>query len=143
MNWLIKEEPGSYSFDQLTADGGACWSGVRNPLAQRHLKAIRKGDRILYYHTGTVRAIVGLCRAKTSAFQDPADRTGRYAAVDIVPVRALPRPVTLAELKTNKRFASHPLVRISRLSVMPISDAELREIERLAGSKARSRRAVK
>lgn len=136
MNWLIKEEPGSYSFDQLTADGGACWSGVRNPLAQRHLKAIKKGDRVLYYHTGTVRSIVGLCRAKTTAYQDPADPTGRYAVVDIVPVRRLPRPVTLAEIKTKKSFATHPLVRISRLSVMPISDRELREIERLAAKAA-------
>jgi len=132
MNWLIKEEPRSYSFDRLTRDGRTRWSGVRNPLAQRHLKSIRKGDRILYYHTGSERAVVGIARAASDAYPDPADPSGGRAAFDIVPLGKLTRPVTLAEIKSRRVFERHPLVRISRLSVMPVSDRELREIERLA-----------
>lgn len=134
MNWLFKEEPGSYSFDQLTHDGGTRWSGVRNPLAQKHLKSVRKGDRILYYHTGNEKAVVGMARAATAPYADPADPTGRRSAVDIVPLRKLARPVTLAEIKGLRAFAGHPLVRIPRLSVMPISGSQLVAIERLARS---------
>jgi len=132
MNWLLKEEPKKYSFDNLAADRGTSWSGVRNPLAQRHLKSIRKGDRILYYHTGTERAVIGLARAASNAYPDPADASGRRVAVDIVPVRKLARPVPLAEMKPRSTFAGHPLIRIPRLSVLPITDRELEEIEKLA-----------
>jgi predicted RNA-binding protein with PUA-like domain len=124
MNWLVKEEPGSYSFDRLMEDRGTDWSGVRNPLAQKHLRAIRRGDGVLYYHTGTERAVVGIARAASDAAPDPADRTGRLATVRIVPVKKLPRPVPLAALKAEPSFAQHPLVRMGRLSVMPVSDRE-------------------
>lgn len=132
MNWLFKEEPGSYSFDQLTRDGGTRWSGVRNPLAQKHLKSVRKGDRILYYHTGSEKAVVGMARAATAPYPDHGDPTGRRAAVDILPLRKLARPVALAEIKRLRAFAGHPLLRIPRLSVMPISGRQLVAIERLA-----------
>lgn len=132
MNWLFKEEPGAYSFDQLTQDGGTRWSGVRNPLAQKHLKSVRKGDRILYYHTGPEKAVVGLARAATAPYPDPGDSTGRRAAVDILPLQKLARPVTLAEIRSLRAFAGHPLLRIPRLSVMPISEDQLAAIERLA-----------
>ena len=132
MNWLVKEEPKSYSFDQLVADGRTRWSGVRNPLAQKHLRSITGGDRILYYHTGTVRAVVGTARAAGAAFQDPADRTGRLHAVDIEPVAPLARPVPLDAIRKMKAFAGHPLLRIPRLSVMPISDAQWAAIEKAA-----------
>ena len=132
MNWLFKEEPGSYSFARLQKDGGTTWSGVRNPLAQKHLRAVRKGDRILYYHTGSERAIVGMALASSDPYPDPADKTKRRVAVDIAPVSLLASPVGLAAIKAHKAFASHPLVRMGRLSVMPISDAELAAIERLA-----------
>ena len=132
MNWLFKEEPGSYSFDRLTRDGKTSWSGVKNPLAQKHLRSVRAGDRILYYHTGTEKAVVGVARAATDPYPDPADPARRRVAVDIAAVRKLARPVGLTTLKARRSFAGHPLVRIPRLSVMPVSDKELREIERLA-----------
>ncbi|HZN02818.1 MAG TPA: EVE domain-containing protein [Candidatus Polarisedimenticolia bacterium] len=124
MNWLVKEEPDSYSFDRLVEDEGTDWSGVRNPLAQRHLRAIRRGDGIFYYHTGSERAVVGIARAASDAGPDPADRTGRNATVRIVPVKRLAHPVPLAALKADPAFAHHPIVRMGRLSVMPISDRE-------------------
>lgn len=132
MNWLVKEEPKSYSFDRLVADGRTRWSGVRNPLAQRHLRTIARGDRILYYHTGTVRAVVGIARAAGAAYPDPADRAGRLYAVDVIPVARLARPVSLETIRTLKVFAGHPLVRIPRLSVMPVSAEQWAAVERLA-----------
>ena len=132
MNWLFKEEPSSYSFDALVADGKATWSGVKNPLAQKHLHAVKKGDRIFYYHTGNEKSVVGIARAALDADADPADKSGKSAVVDIVPERKLPRPVTLAEIKGNRAFADFPLTRLPRLSVMPVSDREWSAIERLA-----------
>jgi predicted RNA-binding protein with PUA-like domain len=135
MNWLFKEEPTSYSFDDLVSDGRTRWSGVKNPLAQRHLHTVRSGDRVLYYHTGAEKAVVGIARAACDPYPDPADPSGRRAAVDISPDRKLGRPVTLAEIKRMKMFESHPLVRIPRLSVMPVGDREWSAILRLsAGS---------
>ncbi len=138
MNWLFKEEPTDYGFDRLVRDGATCWSGVRNPLARKHLRGVRKRDRILYYHTGKEKAIVGIARASSDARPDPADRTGRGVIVDIEPVRALPSPVPLSRIKALKSFASFPLVLIPRLSVMPVSDREWAEIERLARQRAQS-----
>ncbi len=132
MNWLFKEEPTHYSFDDFAADRKTVWSGVKNPLAQKHLHAIRKGDRIFYYHTGDEKAIVGVAKALGDAYPDPGDGTGRLAVVDIAPVKKLRRPVTLAEIKADAAFKTFPLVRIARLSVMPVSDAEWSRIERKA-----------
>src|SRR5262245_55922355 len=132
MNWLFKEEPSSYSFEQFTKDGGTVWSGVKNPLAQKHLRAVKKGDRIFYYHTGNQKAVVGIARAASDSYADPKDKTGKAVVVDVVPSRALPRPVTLSEIKASKAFASFPLTRLPRLSVMPVSDAEWKEIERMS-----------
>jgi predicted RNA-binding protein with PUA-like domain len=136
MNWLLKEEPSSYSFESLVRDGATRWSGVRNPLAQRHLAAVKKGDRLFYYHTGTERAIVGIARARGDARRDPDDPRGRAVIVEITPVGRLERPVTLAEIKTLKAFAGHPLVRIPRLSVMPIDDRQWAAVEKAARSPA-------
>jgi predicted RNA-binding protein with PUA-like domain len=135
MNWLFKEEPSSYSFDALKKDGGTVWAGVRNPLAQKHLRGVKKGDRIFYYHTGSEKAVIGVAKATSDAYPDPNDKTGKAAVVDIAPERALGRPVTLAEIKASKAFASFPLTRLPRLSVMPVTDTEWKEIERLAKSK--------
>ncbi len=135
MNWLFKEEPTHYSFDRLVRDGGTRWSGVRNPLARKHLREVRKGDRILYYHTGKEKAVVGIARASADSFPDPADRTGRGVVVDIEPVRALPAPVPLSRIKARTSFASFPLVRMPRLSVMPVSDREWAAIEKLASQR--------
>jgi predicted RNA-binding protein with PUA-like domain len=134
MNWLFKEEPSNYSFDALVKDKKTVWSGVRNPLAQKHLHAVKKGDRIFYYHTGDERAIVGTARALLDAYSDPADKTGKPAVVDVAPVAKLPRAVTLAEIKAEPAFKDFPLARISRLSVMPVTDAEWDRIIEMAGS---------
>jgi predicted RNA-binding protein with PUA-like domain len=133
MNWLVKEEPTHYAFDALVKDGRAVWSGVRNALAQKHLRAVEEGDRIFYYHTGDEKAVVGIAKALSAAYQDPEDATGKYVAVDIGPVKRLPRPVTLAEIKADPAFKDFPLVRIARLSVMPVTDAEWARIARMAG----------
>jgi predicted RNA-binding protein with PUA-like domain len=132
MNWLFKEEPSHYSFDALVKDKRTIWSGVKNPLAQKHLHAVRRGDRIFYYHTGDEKAVIGIAEALGDAYPDPGDKTGKQAVVDIGPVRKLPRPVTLAEIKADPAFADFALVRISRLSVMPVNDAQWKRIERLA-----------
>jgi predicted RNA-binding protein with PUA-like domain len=124
MNWLFKEEPANYAFDALVKDKQTTWSGVKNPVAQKHLRAVRKGDRILYYHTGDEKAVVGIAKALGDAYPDPADQTGRQSVVDVGPVRKLARPVTLKEIKADHAFKDFALVRISRLSVMPVSDAE-------------------
>ncbi len=132
MNWLFKEEPANYSFDDFAKDGKTVWSGVKNPLAQRHLHAVKKGDRVFYYHTGNEKSVVGIAKALADAYADPQDKTGKAAVVDLAPVKKLPRPVTLAEIKADPAFKSFPLVRISRLSVMPVTDAEWSRIEKLA-----------
>ena len=104
MNWLFKEEPSHYGFDALVKDKSTAWSGVRNPVAQRHLHAVKKGDRILYYHTGDEKQIVGIARALGDAYPDPDDATGKAAVVDVGPVKKLPRPVTLKAVKAEKIF---------------------------------------
>ena len=134
MNWLFKEEPDNYSYDDLVRDGKTTWTGVRNPLAQKHLRSVKKGDRIFFYHTGSQKSVVGVMKATADAYPDPADKTGMLYAVDVAPVKKLAQPVTLASIKADKAFASFPLVRIARLSVMPVGDDEWNRIE----SKSRS-----
>ena len=132
MNWLVKEEPTHYGWDALVKDKKAVWSGVRNTLAQKHLRGVKKGDRIFYYHTGDEKQVVGVAKALSGAYPDPEDKSGKWVAIDIAPVARLPRPVTLAEIKADPAFKDFPLVRISRLSVMPVSDAEWSRIEKLS-----------
>jgi predicted RNA-binding protein with PUA-like domain len=133
--WLLKEEPEHYPYDQLERDRTTVWAGVKNPLAQKHLRAIRRGDRIFYYHTGKEKAVVAIAKAASDAYADPNDASGRSFVVDVVPDKKLPRPVTLAEIKADSAFASFPLVRMSRLSVMPVADAEWDRILKMAGTK--------
>ena len=132
MNWLFKEEPSNYSFDSLTRDKKSVWSGVRNPVAQKHLHSVKKGDRIFYYHTGDEKAVVGVATALGNAYPDPEDASGKYAAVDVGPVRKLNRPVKLSEIKADAFFKDFALVRISRLSVMPVNDDEWDRIEKMS-----------
>ena len=132
MNWLFKEEPTHYSYDELVRDGKTQWSGVRNPLAQKHLRSVKKGDRVFYYHTGDEKRIVAIARATSDAYPDPADTSGKSYVVDVAPDRKLARAVTLAEIKANPLFAEFPLTRRPRLSVMPVPDREWKEIERMA-----------
>ena len=135
MNWLFKEEPSNYSYDEFVKDGRTRWSGVRNPLAQKHLRSVRKRDCIYYYHTGDEKAVVGTAFAATDAYPDPDDKSGKAYVVDIVPNKKLARPVTLSEIKARASFASFPLTRIPRLSVMPVTDREWAEIEKLSKRK--------
>lgn len=134
MNWLFKEEPTHYGYDDFAADGRTAWSGVKNPVAQKHLHGVKKGDRIFYYHTGDEKAVVGVAKALGDAYPDPKDPSGRAAVVDVAPVKKLKRPVTLKEIKADPAFKNFPLVRISRLSVMPVTDAEWKRIEDMAAS---------
>ncbi len=135
MNWLFKEEPTHYSFQDLSREGATRWSGVKNALAQKHLHDVRKGDRVFYYHTGNEKAVVGIARATSDAYPDPDDPAGKQAVVDIAPVRPLDAPVTLADIKARRGFASFPLVRLPRLSVMPVTDEQWAEIERMGSGR--------
>jgi predicted RNA-binding protein with PUA-like domain len=132
VNWLFKEEPTHYSFDDLVREKHTVWSGVKNPLAQKHLRSVKKGDRIFYYHTGDQKAVVGVAKALTDAYSDPKDPTGKAHVVDVAPVKKLPNPVALSQIKAKAFFREFPLVRISRLSVMPVSDREWNEIEKMS-----------
>jgi len=124
MPFLFKEEPAHYSFDAFVKDGGTTWAGVRNPVAQKYLRTVRRGDRVFYYHTGKDKAVVGIAKAVGNAYPDPADRTGRLFVVDLAPVKKLPQPVTLAAIKQDARFRDFALTRVPRLSVMPVSEAQ-------------------
>jgi len=124
----VKEEPEHYPYDQLERERKTVWAGVRNPLAQKHLRAIRRGDRIFYYHTGKEKAVVAIARALSDAYPDPSDASGKLYVVDVAADKKLPHPVTLAAIKADRAFASFPLVRMSRLSVMPVTDAEWKRI---------------
>jgi predicted RNA-binding protein with PUA-like domain len=133
MNWLFKEEPTHYSYEDLVRDGKTTWTGVRNPLAQKHLRSVDKGDRIFFYHTGDEKSVVGVMKALAAAYPDPEDTNGKLYAVDVAPVKKLPHPVTLASIKADKSFADFALVRMSRLSVMPVSDQQWARIEKMSG----------
>ena len=134
MRFLFKEEPTHYSYDDLVREKKTRWSGVKNPLAQKHLRSVKKGDSIFYYHTGDEKAIVAIAKAAGDAYPDPADKSGKLYAVDVMPVQKLKRPVTLAEIKAKPAFKDFPLVRISRLSVMPVSDREWAAIEKMSAT---------
>lgn len=134
MNWLVKEEPENYNFEALVKDGRTTWTGVKNPLAQKHLQAIRQGDQVFFYHTGKEKSIIGIGRALSDAYPDSKDKTGKLHAFDLGPVRRLKKPVTLAAIKTSGKFETFALVRMSRLSVMPVTDAEWKAIEKMSES---------
>lgn len=135
MNWLVKEEPDNYSFAKFVADGTTVWAGVKNPVAQRNLRAMQKGDRVFFYHTGKEKAVIGAATVSVPAYPDPKDKSGKLVVVELKAGKALKRPVTLAEIKADQRFASMPLVRISRLSVQPVSNEEWERIEAISNNK--------
>ncbi len=133
MNWLVKEEPSHYNFAQFAQDGRTVWSGVRNPVAQRHLRSMTQGDRVFYYHTGDEKAIVGTARVAGAPYPDPDDPDGQAPCRGARPASApLPAPVTLKAVKADARFADFALVRVPRLSVMPVTDAQWAILERMA-----------
>lgn len=128
--WLFKTEPSSYAYDQLERDGTTVWDGVKNPAARKHIAAVKRGDQVLIYHTGDEKAVIGVAKALTDGYPDPKQKDEKAAVVDLAPVARLARPVTLAELKQRPSLRDSPLVRLPRLSAMPVSPAEWKEIER-------------
>ncbi|MGD1843710.1 MAG: EVE domain-containing protein [Thermonemataceae bacterium] len=122
--WLVKSEPYKYSWDDLTRDKQTFWDGVRNYQARNNLKAMQKGDLLLYYHSNKGKEIVGIAKVIKEAYQDPTTDDERWVAVDIQPERALKKPVTLAEIKATPSLAEIALIKQSRLSVMPIKEKE-------------------
>jgi predicted RNA-binding protein with PUA-like domain len=130
--WLFKEEPEHYSFDDLMKDRNVRWNGVRNNLALKHLRSIKKNDLILYYHTGSEKAAVGIAKVTSNPYPDPEAKDPKIVVVDIAPVEKLKRPVTLAEIKANAKFKNFELVRIARLSVMPVPDTLWNEIIKMS-----------
>jgi predicted RNA-binding protein with PUA-like domain len=134
MPFLVKEEPSNYSFDAFVADGGTTWTGVKNALAQKHLRSITKDDLVFYYHTGDEKAVVGIAKAAGDAYPDPADATGTSHVVDLVPVKKLTQPVTLAAIKADSFFRNFPLTYMPRLSVMPVAESEWKRILKMGAT---------
>ena len=119
--WLLKTEPSTYSYADLVRDQATTWDGVKNPTALNHLRAMKNGDQVLFYHTGDEKAIVGVARIISNPYADPKLGDPKRVVVDLAPVRALKSPVTLARVKADPRFVAFALVRIPRLSVMPVT----------------------
>jgi predicted RNA-binding protein with PUA-like domain len=133
--WLLKSEPGTYSWDQLVADKETHWDGVRNFQAAANLKAMQVGDRAFFYHSGDAKAIVGTVEIVRTAYPDPSDPEGRFVMVDVRPLAPVARPVTLARIKKEPKLADFKLVRQGRLSVVPVTAAEWRLLTAMTGGK--------
>ena len=131
--WLVKQEPSDYSWADFVADGSTSWTGVRNFAARNNLRRMSKGDEVLFYHSGEGKAVVGVAKVARTAYRDTTAKEGDWSAVDLVPVKPLPRPVTLAQIKGKRELRDIALVRQSRLSVMPLSGKEFAFILRMAG----------
>jgi predicted RNA-binding protein with PUA-like domain len=130
--WLAKSEPSTYSWDQLVKDKQTVWDGVRNYAARLHLRAMKKGDEVLFYHSNEGTEIVGIAKVAKEAYQDPSTKDD-WSAVDLKPHKKLKKPVSLAQVKADKRLANMALVRLGRLSVQPVTDQEWKIIMELAG----------
>ena len=122
--WLVKQEPSDYSWADFVADGSTSWTGVRNFAARNNLRRMSKGDEVLFYHSGEDKAVVGIAKVARTAYRDTTAKEGDWSAVDLVPVKALPKPVTLHEIKAKPALKNIALVRQSRLSVMPLAAKE-------------------
>ena len=131
-HWLLKTEPGTFSWHDLVRDGRATWDGVKNPAALGHLRAMRSGDLAFFYHTGGEKSVVGICRVVSEPYADPKAEDPRLVVVDVEPVEPLPHPVSLAAIKADRQFAGFSLVRIPRLSVMPVTPDQWRAIQAMA-----------
>jgi predicted RNA-binding protein with PUA-like domain len=132
MKWLLKSDPDTYSFADLERDGETRWDGVSNNLALKHIRSMHPRDEALIYHTGDEKAIVGLAEIKSEPYPDPKQKDARLVVVDLKAGRRLQRPVTLAEVKQQAALKDFPLVRMPRLSVMPVSDAQWKVLMDLA-----------
>ena len=125
--WLVKSEPSVYPFDQLIKDGETVWDGVRNYAARLHLRAMKKGDRVLFYHSNEGLCVVGIATVSKTAYQDPTT-TDDWSAINLKPYKTLKNPVTLSQMKAEKRLEKIPLITIGRLSVMPLKSEEFQLI---------------
>jgi len=137
VKWLLKTEPGTYSFADLERDGTTRWDGVSNNLALKHLRSTHHGDQVFIYHTGEERAVVGTAEITKDAYPDPKQKEPRLVVVDLKAGKRLPRPVSLSEIKQQSALKDFALVRMSRLSVMPVNDAQWNLIMELAGQPAK------
>ena len=126
--WLVKQEPSSYSWSDFVADGETSWTGVRNFSARNNLRKMRTGDEVLFYHSGDEKAVVGIAKVVRTAYPDATADEGDWSTVDLAPVRSVAKRVTLREIKSNSRLKGIPLIRQSRLSVMPLAEPEFRDI---------------
>lgn len=129
--WLVKSEPSTYSWRDFVAEGETSWTGVRNYTARNNLRKMRKDDEVFFYHSGEDKAVVGIAKVMRTAYPDPTAKEGDWSAVDLAPIKALPQAVTLHQIKENPKLKNAQLVRLSRLSVMPMTAAEFREIARM------------
>ncbi|MBL7745669.1 MAG: EVE domain-containing protein [Chitinophagaceae bacterium] len=133
--WLVKSEPDVYSYEQLEKDKQTDWTGVRNYAARNHLKAMKKGDEVLFYHSNIGLAIVAVAKVAKEAYQDPTTTEEAWVAVDLKPHKKLKSPVALDTIKKDKRLSEMALVRLGRLSVQPVTEKEWKVIMELAGEK--------
>jgi predicted RNA-binding protein with PUA-like domain len=133
--WLVKSEPSAYSWEQLEKDKQTVWSGVRNYAARLHLRNMKKGDEVFFYHSNEGTDIVGIAKVIKEAYKDPTTDDDRWVAVDLKVYKKLKKPVTLETIKKDKRLAGMALVRIGRLSVQPVADKEWEAVMELAGEK--------
>jgi len=133
--WLLKSEPSSWSWDEQVKAGakGTFWSGVRNHTAKGHLKAMKRGDRGFFYHSGDDKAVVGIVEVVKEYYPDHTDETGKFGMVDVKAVEALPKPVSLAAVKAEPKLKDMALIKFSRLSVQPVTDEEWRIVRRMGG----------
>ncbi|SRR6266480_4703498 len=131
--WLAKQEPSDYSWADFVADGSTSWTGVRNYAARNNLRRMSKGDEVLFYHSGEDKAVVGIAKVARTAYGDTTAKEGDWSAVDLVPVKALPKPVTLREIKAKPALKNIALVRQSRLSVMPLAAKDFATIVKMSG----------
>ena len=129
--WLVKQEPSAYSWTDFLRDGKTAWTGVRNFTARNNLRAMRKGDAVLFYHSVVGKEIVGVANVVREGYPDPTAKEGDWSAVDLAPEKALPKPVTLEEIKKNPKLKEMALLRLSRLSVQPVTKAQFDEIVRM------------
>lgn len=132
--WLFKEEPDHYNFSDLEREGEAIWDGVSNALARKNLRQVKEGDRILYYHTGKEKAVVGEMKAVSGPVPDPEAEDDKGVAIKVQPVKRWSQPVTLERIKNDPNLASWDLVRLPRLSVMPVTEVQWRRVEALSRS---------
>jgi predicted RNA-binding protein with PUA-like domain len=131
--WLLKTEPDEYSYDDLEKDGKTIWDGVSNNLALKYLRQIRQGDLAFIYHTGNEKALVGIAEIVSDPYPDPSRQDHRFVVVDVKPRERLPRSVPLAEIKNRPEFADFELVKLPRLSVMPVTEVQWKQLVSLAG----------